>query len=105
MDSTYDEVLEMIDCEYELRVYAPVGGVDGSITLVDAVEATTEILTVDMLNYEVADDLKSVSFHGCQDPLPEKTVVIGDVHVCTDIDHNSDTDVVFNQDVRAPVFV
>ncbi len=41
VNSTFDETIDMIDCNYDLRIYAPVGGVDGAITIIGAKSNTT----------------------------------------------------------------
>ncbi len=41
VNSSFDEVLDMMDCNYDLRIYAPKGGVDGSITIIGAESNTT----------------------------------------------------------------
>ena len=42
--SVFDKVLDMIDCTYELRIYAPVGGVNGNIEYIDDVGSESRVL-------------------------------------------------------------
>jgi hypothetical protein len=45
VDAEFDEVMDLIDCNYDLRIYAPKGGVDGSLTFVGAKSNTTRFTT------------------------------------------------------------
>ncbi len=52
-------------------------------------------------NHEAAEDGSSVSFHGCQFPLPSETYVVGDARLCTSSLYSAENQVYFKQEVRA----
>jgi hypothetical protein len=54
VDSEFDEVMDLIDCNYDLRIYAPKGGVDGSLTFVGAMSNTTRFTTRKWLDVVIA---------------------------------------------------
>jgi hypothetical protein len=50
-------------------------------------------------NHETAADGSSVSFHGCDFPLPSETYVVGDARLCTSSLYSAQHQVYFNQEV------
>ena len=44
VEEVYEADLEMIDCTYELRIYAPVGGIHGEVTIAEPEDTRSRII-------------------------------------------------------------
>ena len=80
----------LFDCDWELRLYAPQGGVSGQITFASQYENSTTVSETSVSdpddNTAVSDSGTSTTFawDGCDSPLPSENEILGNIYLCTD---------------------
>ena len=84
-----DVTMNLFDCDWELRLYTPVGGVNGTLWFPKDNGQNSSVLVDTAIADENAEltalSSKTVySWAGCRDPNPENNEIFGQVYLCSD---------------------
>ena len=97
-NTTYDvdQTVYLFDCEWELRVYAPVGGVSGAVTYTDvgdnATAVTYSAVASGSTTTRTRTSKSTYSWDACKGADAAFNEVVGTVQICSD-----DTAMLFNR--------